>query len=256
MVHASWEGAVAAIRRTIACCDEASRTFASSVGVELPVSLPQLVAAARVRSAVDSRFGFAPRRSTDAQQETMAELAAAMSVAVPAAVDSYEEAEAWIRWLYLKQRLESLEQRRLAKGDVVSRNASTGRFDEVSSIGEDGRVYFTGGPGARAWPDQLTVVARHGDNSADSTRARRIAKNRAAERAPTKTISKEKLAALEPYEVTDDVTDEDIEELRRVIDEAACEKTDPGTIGGTSPTLGLTAARTVAVLPPEGPLRR
>ena len=224
MARTSWEGAVAAIRRTIARCDEDSRAFASSVGVELPESLPQLVAAARVRSAVDSHFGVAPRKSTDAQQEFMAELAATMSVAIPAAVDSYEEAEAWIRCLYLRQRLQSLEQLRLAKGDVVSRNPSARRFDEVSSIGDDGRVYFTGGRGAGAWPDQLTMVAPHDDNSEDSTRARRIAKNRAAERARTKTISKEKLAALEPYAVTDDVTDADIEELRRVIDEATCEK--------------------------------
>ena len=224
MAHTSWEGAVAAIRRTIARCDEDSRAFASSVGVELPESLPQLVAAARVRSAVDSHFGVAPRKSTDAQQEIMAELAATMSVAIPAAADSYEEAEAWIRCLCLKQRLQSLEQLRLARGDVVSRNPSARRFDEVSSIGDDGTVYFTGGRGARAWPDQLTMVAPHGDNSADSTQARQIAKNRAAQRARTKTISKEKLAMLEPYAVTDDVTYEDIEELRRVIDEAACEK--------------------------------
>ena len=224
LVHAGWEGAVAAIRRTIACCDEEDRTFVSSVGVELPASLPLLVAAARVRSAVVSHFGFAPSGSTDVQQEILAEMAAAMSVGVPAAVDSYEEAEAWIRCLYLKQRLQSLEQLRLAKGDVVSRNASTGRFDEVSSIGDDGQVWFTGGRGARAWPDQLTVIARHDDSSADSTEARQIAKNRAAERARTKTISREKLAALKPYAVTDDVTGEDIEELRRVIDEATCEK--------------------------------
>ena len=196
MVHASWEGAVGAIRRTIARCDEDSQAFAASVGVELPESLSRLVAAARVRSAVDSHFGFAPRGSTDAQYELMAELAATMSVGVPAADGSYEEAAAWIQWLYLKQRLQSLDQLRLAKGDVVSRIASTGRF-EVSSIGDDGRVYFTGGRGAGAWPDQLTMIARHDDNSAGSAEARQIAKSWAAERARTNTISEEKLAALE-----------------------------------------------------------
>ena len=223
MVHTSWEGAVAAIGRTIACCDEETLAFASSVGVEVPESLPHMVAVARVRSAVDRRLGFTPRRGSDRQQELLAELAAEMSVEVPAVVDS-AEAGAWIQYLYLNRRLESLKQLRLAKGDVVSRAVLPGRFDEVSSIGDDGRVYFTGGGGAAAWPDQLTVAARHADNSADSERPRRIARNRASERARTPTISKEKLAALEPYAVTADVTDEDIEELRRVVEEATCEK--------------------------------
>lgn len=113
----------------------------------------------------------------------------------------------------------SLEWLRLAKGDVVSRAAS-GRFDEVSSIGDDGRVYFTGGRGALAWPDQLTVAAQHADNSPESEGVKRIARNRAAERARTPTISEAKLAALKPYAVTD----EDIEEFRRVVQEATCEK--------------------------------
>lgn len=146
-----------------------------------------------------------------------------MSVEVPAVVDSYAEAGTWIQYLYLNRRRESLERLRLVKGDVVSRGAS-GRFDEVSSIGDDGRVYFTGGRGAQAWPDQLTVAARHADNSRDSERAKGIARNRAAERARTPTISGAKLAALEPYAVTAEVTDEDIEELRRVVEEATCEK--------------------------------
>lgn len=183
-----------------------------------------MVAAARVHSVVDNRLGLAPRRSSDGQQELIAYLAAEMSVEAPTVIHSYEEATAWIRYLYLKRRLESLERLRLVKGDVVSWDTPADQFDEVSSIGDDGRVYFTGGRGAQAWPDRLTVVAPHGDASADSTRARRIAENQAAARAATRTISEKKLAALSPYAVTTDVTEEDIDELRRVLDEATCEK--------------------------------
>ena len=211
------------ICRTVASCDDEVRVFAASVGVEISESLPQMVAFARVQSAVGSRFGVTPRRSSEPQQELLADLAAKAS-AEPPAVDSYAEAAAWIQYFLLKQRMEWLGELRLAKGDVVSRGSSSDQYDEVSSIGDDGKVYFTGGSGAQAWPDQLTVVDRPDDTSVGSGRARRIAKNRAAKRSTTPTVSREKLAALEPYVVTEEVSDEDVEELRRVVDEADNEK--------------------------------
>ena len=222
MVHSSWEGAVAAIRRTIGDWDDTLRMLAEVVGVEIPGSLPRVVAVARVRTAVDRYLGVTPRRSNYWQHERLADLAAQASVAAPT-VDSYAEASAWIQYFLLGQRLEWLGELRLAKGDVVSRHSSTDPY-EVSSIGDDGKVYFTGGRGARAWPDQLTVVARRDDRSVESIQARRLAKNRAAERSTTSTVSREKLAALEPYAVTEEVTEEDIEELRRVLDDADNEK--------------------------------
>ena len=83
MAYTSWEGAVAAIRRMIARCDEETLVFASSVGVEVPESLPHMVAVARVRSAVDRSLGVTAGRSSDQQQELLVELAAETSVEVP-----------------------------------------------------------------------------------------------------------------------------------------------------------------------------
>ena len=223
LVHSSWEGAQAAIRRTIGDCDDEVRTIAEDVGVGIPPSLPRVVAIARVRTILDSRLGIAPRGNTDRQHERLVDLAAAVSVEAPV-VDSYAEAHAWVEYFLLAQRFQWLGELRLAKGDVVSRHLSSDLYDEVSSIGDDGKVYFTGGRGAQAWPDQLTVVARHNDKSESSIRARRLAKNRAAERSITPTVSREKLAALEPYAVTEEASDEDIEELRRILDEADNEK--------------------------------
>ncbi len=223
MVHASWEGAVAAMRRTIGGCDNELLTFAAVVGVEIPGGLPRVVAVARVRTVVDSRLGGAPLGCSDRQHEWLADLTAEVSTEIPD-VYSAAEAHAWIQYFLLKQSIKALEELRLTKGDVVSRHSSTDQYDEVSSIGDDGKVYFTGGRGAQAWPNQLTVVARPSDTSEGSSRARRIAKNCAAERSITPTVSKEKLASLEPYAVTEKVSYEDIAELRSVVDEADNEK--------------------------------
>ena len=46
-----------------------------------------------------------------------------------------------------------------------------------------------------------------------------------------------------PYAVTDDVTGEDIDELRRVIDEATCEKPIQELLEKRRRLLALTAAR-------------
>lgn len=223
MAHASWEGAARAIGHMIGDSDDELRNFARAVGVEIPRSLPRVVAVAQVRTAVDIRLGVALRGVSDWQHERLTELAAEAAVTAPKA-NSYIEAYAWIRYFLLVERLQTLGELRLTKGDVVSRYLSNDQYEEVSSIGDDGTVHFTGGRGARAWPHQLTVVARHGDTSERSARARRLARNRAAERSTTPTVGRVKLAALEPYAVTQDASAEDIEELRHVLDEADNEK--------------------------------
>ncbi len=223
MVHSSWEGAVKAIRRMIGDCDDDLRTFAGVVGVEIPRTLPRVVAEARVRTAVDIRLGVVPNGISNGQHEWLVDLAKAASVATPT-VDSYGEAHAWIQFFLLADRMHRLSELRLATGDVVSWHSSNDQYEVVSSIGDDGKVYFAGGRGAQAWPDQLTMVARHGDTSERSARARKLARNRAAERSATSTVSRAKLAALEPYAVTQEASAEDIEELRHVLDEADSEK--------------------------------
>ena len=223
MSHSNWEGAEAATRRTIAVCDEEVLSLAASVGVDIPEDLPRMVAVARVRTAVEGRLGSPLRPSSERQMELLTYLSEDVSVEIPA-IDSAAEASAWISFLYLKRRIEHLRKLRLKKGDIVSHGLIMDRLEEVSSIGDDGAVYFTGGRGARAWPDRLKVVARSENTSEEGERARRIAKNRAAQRATTPTVSREKLEALEPYEVTEAVSDEDIDCLRQVLDEADSEK--------------------------------
>src|SRR5262249_16184090 len=51
-----------------------------------------------------------------------------------------EEAEAWVTYLRLVRRRESLSKLKLDEGDIVK--TKDGELAEVSSIGQDGRVFF------------------------------------------------------------------------------------------------------------------
>ena len=63
-------------------------------------------------------------------------------------------------------------------GDIVV--TENGAHAELSSIGTNGRLYFTGGNGRGAWPDNVTIVARAADKSTSAKDARRKAENAAS----------------------------------------------------------------------------
>ena len=148
----------------------------------------------------------------------MVEIGSNASGTTPKPKSAYE-AEAWIDYFRLKGRMEALSALRLRKGDVVRRQGAASEVDEVASIGDDGVVYFTGGR-ARAWPDELTVVAPADDTSPSSKQARRAAKNRASERSQRQQWSIAKSEALTQYAVAEAVDAGDIQELRVVLEDA------------------------------------
>ena len=155
-------------------CDDRQRQLAASVGVDLPNSLPRIVAVARLQGAIAELFGLNQPKGSGSQLGFLAELAHEASEEAPSPA-SPAEAHAWIQYFCLTQRAEALRTRRLNRGDLVRRSLSASEIDEVASIGDDGAVYFTGGR-ARAWPDELTVVARAGDTSPSGENARRKAR--------------------------------------------------------------------------------
>ena len=222
MTHASWRDAVSAICRSISPCDDEQRALVSAVGVQVPDSLPMIVAAARLQSIVARRFSRTLRESSEGQLEYLATLAEEASHEIPRP-ESAEEAQSWIEYFFLRRRLVALRTLRLSKGDVVSRGSSSDQVDAVASIGDNGIVYFTGGR-SRAWPDELTIVARFDHSSPRSSRARRIAANRASERSVTQIWSSVKAASLNDYASPEDAIEEDIELLRCVIDDARDER--------------------------------
>ena len=222
MTYPSWKKAVSAIHREIAPCNDQEKALASALQMQLPATLPRIVAGARMQSELASWFGGTTRTVSEGQQEFLDTLAQEASLEAPRPVSS-AEAQSWVEFFFLTRRLKVLRKLRLNKGDIVSRISSPDELDEVVSIGDTGAVYFTGGR-SRAWPDQLTVVCRAGESSAASRRSQRIAANRASERSISSLWSEAKQASLEAYKVSADLCDSDIDHLRGVIESARDEK--------------------------------
>lgn len=222
MTYPSWKEAVSAIRRNISPCNDQERELASALRMQIPVTLPRIVAAARMQSELASRFGDTTRSVSEGQQEFLDTLAEEASLEAPTP-ESSAEAQSWIQYFFLRRRLKALCKLRLNKGDVVSRSSSWDELDEVASIGDNGVVYFTGGR-SRAWPDRLTIVTRSDDSSPQGERARSIAANRASERSVTGYWSTEKQESLEDYRVPEKVSHEDLVRLQDVIESADDER--------------------------------
>lgn len=210
------------MRRRVSSCDDKQRMLAEVAGIKFPRNLPHIIAGARLQDALAGPLGLTPGRSSDSQRLQLEEMAEEASRRTPTA-DSAAEVRAWISYFYLSRRMKALRELKLNKGDLVRRKSAGVEVDEVVSIGGDGNVYFAGG-GSRAWPDMLEIVARYDDNSEEGMQFRRIANNRASDRATTFDWSDVKAKSLQEYIAPDPITENDIEELRSVIDSASDEK--------------------------------
>ena len=120
------------------------------------------------------------------------------------------------------RRRESLSELKLNSGDVV--RTKDRQVAEVSSISEDGRVFFKGGRGFGAWPDLLSVVARKDEESASAVEARCLAANSAAQRSASPEWSAAKHEELAEFATEAVISEDDIAELEAVITEARDER--------------------------------
>jgi len=199
--------------------------LASAVGKTLPGDLPFLVAAARLRAWLGTPLRLpAHSKLADQQRQLIDALATDPSSVVEEPRDS-EEAEAWIAHLRLKRRWEALQLLALEAGDIVARGTEDGsKVEEVSSIGDHGRVYFKGGHGAGAWPDELTVRCRKSDLSEAAFALRKEAQNAAALRARAGAWSVAKRNELSDFAATAAISEEEVYELETVVETAKDEK--------------------------------
>ena len=239
MVYFHWRDAVTALRETTGPLTAKQKKLAALAGTALPDDLPRLVAGARLQSELFSELGLpAAGLCSFFQAELISTLGGSNQKIISELMQNTElfaapfdrrEAGAWIAHLRLLVRLRALEQLQIEAGDVVSYTETSGEVDVVASIGSDGRVYFTGGMGAGAWPDRLTVRARKFDTSQSANDVRRKADNRAAHRKQVGDFSPRKHRELEPFEVKSLLIMEDIDALQSVIesseDETAIQKT-------------------------------
>jgi hypothetical protein len=220
----TWHEVLVFLNRHTGPCTNEQRHLAGVAGIEFPAELPALIAGARLRSAFASSLGLdAERPSTDTQQELLDELRNKRDTHCRPPLN-YLEADAWIVYLRLRQRQRALKRLRLEAGDVVTFANNESDLFEISSIRDDGKVFFRGGFGRRAWPDQLVVCARCSDNRKSATEKRQLAANQAAARAKTDRWSLAKQAELSPFDVRRRLAVDDIERLRTTIDTAADER--------------------------------
>ena len=221
----SWRVAVANLRNLTAGVTPKQRKLAARVGLQLPKSLPRLVAAARLKVAYSAELCTEPvQPATDSQLDYLSDLnkKRAGDAEVHA---SRIEASAWIEFYLMKQHREALEKLRLEAGDIVQIEDSGGvRHEEVASIAIDGRIFFRGGHGASAFADRVTLKCRAANNSAKARALKKATANKAAERSTSREFSRVKELELRRFRVATPLRQEDIDQLRNVIDLATDEK--------------------------------
>jgi len=222
MTYTNWCDAVAVISQLTEPAREEQRELARIAGIELPETLPAIVAGARLQNALARTLGLSvDRASTDLQLDVLDELEANRNWADLRL--TYREANAWISYFRLLSRQQSLEALQIETGDVVELvNNDNDTLFQVSSISDEGRLYFRGRHSA--WPDQVAIRARRVDTGEAARDARRSAANQAAERDNNNLWSLTKQAELRNFEARKVLTTEDVEYLRNVIDNARDEK--------------------------------
>jgi hypothetical protein len=225
VTHDNWRAASVDIAKAMEPATTIQHKIATLAGVKLQRNLPQLVAAARLQSALGTEIG-APEVSEvrEMQEEIIRDLSTRSLRVVPKPQDS-REAEAWITYLRLKRRQKAIEKLQLSAGDIVEVKGNDGQqIAEVSSVGGDGRIHLKGGGGAGAWPDLITVLCRKDDDSRRARDLKRKAANQIALRARAESWSLNKQRELEDFEITAPLTEEHVEQLQEVIDSANDEK--------------------------------
>jgi hypothetical protein len=221
MIFKTWREVDEVLANVTGPATTVQRELAKQARIELAANTPQLIAAALLKVALADSLNLRPPRPISSRHEVR--LAILRRKSDPTvSPESDEEAEAWVTYLRLLRRREALEQLKLVQGDIVRTKA--GELAEVSSIGQDGRVYFKGGRGFGAWPDLISVVAHANDKSKSSADIRQQAANVAARRRSPASWSQAKAQDLSIFLVEESVSVDDIAELESVIEAAENER--------------------------------
>ena len=222
MSKKTWNEVVALIRPLLDKATNDQGKLIDLLNLDLSKEMPRLVVAAKLRDQLADVINLPLSSKPNARVLSFIEF---LKKDQDGKIEpqSNAEAEAWLHHLRLLRRVEHLERIKIEAGDIVEIQ-SENCFAEVSSIGEEGRIYFKGGYGFGSWPDLLTVRARRNDNSSEAERVREKARNCAVLAAPIGEWSEAKHRELSEHEVKEAVTKEDIVRLKEVIDSACDEK--------------------------------
>jgi hypothetical protein len=197
------------------------QALGKQANTEIPPDMPKLVAAAKLRLALAEELNLALSHSiSDRYDERLEALVRASDLFVQPLTE--EEAYSWVVHLRFVRRRECISALKLNEGDIVE--TTDGEMAEVSSIGQDGRVFFKGGRGFGAWPDLISVVARSDESSDAAIEARRHAENSAARRVSASDWSMAKRHDLSEFITQTVISEDDIAELEAVITGAEDER--------------------------------
>jgi hypothetical protein len=239
MASPDWKEPVKHLRARLARANEEQRELAQKLGLELKTRTPRLLAAALLRDHLAFELDLPVRMPSEAQLEFIDDLQfwSKRGDLKPA---TRAIAHALIEILDARRSLEYLLAERPRAGDVVYLPLSSDRRELakpiapdrlciVSSIGDDGTVYFAGGGGAQAPIRAVEVRYRADDQSETANEARRTATAASTRRASSlqsaSVISAAKAKLLEPWRVPQRaIVARDIDALRGVIEAASDEQ--------------------------------
>lgn len=209
------------IENTTGPATKKQRDLGVLAGILLSPRTPRIVAAAMLRAALRHELNLpAPRPISSRYDERIRALRRPHDPLISSQTE--EEAEAWVNFLRLARRRESLVDLKIQEGDIVK--TTEGVLAEVSSIGQEGRVFFKGGQGFGSWPDQVTIVARRNEIAGPATEARKQAQNFAARHTRSSVWSTAKRSELSEFATEAIISEDDIVELESIISAAEDER--------------------------------
>jgi hypothetical protein len=165
MTHASWTPAVVALEQRITVPTAGLLEIAGQLEIPTIEASPAMVLAATIQDTLDPiLWGRPSRPPSEAQVKYLTSLAEEAGEPMPAP-SSAAVAGAWIDVFLARRTIDALLTLKLQRGDVVDHRRLHGetalvRRVVVSSLGDDGLVYFRGGNGQCGWPSALRLVAR------------------------------------------------------------------------------------------------
>jgi hypothetical protein len=163
------------------------------LGMKLGARTPRLVAAAMLRDRLATELDHPIRPVSGAQIEFLKDLDDWTRRGDPKP-STYSVAYALIEILDARRSLDHLRLEKPRAGDLAflplrsdrrkpQVSVATDRLRMISSIGDDGTVYFTGGGGAQAPIRAVEILHRAGDRSVEAVKARDAVSSRASRQA-------------------------------------------------------------------------
>lgn len=179
MANPDWRPAAQYLGSRLGRATKEQHALAQAVGLPLKAATPGLIAAAHLRDHLAAVLDEPVRPPSFEQLELIEELSGWKKASDPRP-QTHAVAHAVIDLLEVRRELEALKAFKPAKGDIAYewswwKDRTPGEVDEdrlrlISSIGDDGIVYFSGGGGWRARASRIEILFRAGDDARRQSR--------------------------------------------------------------------------------------